>query len=87
MTLFVFELAWLRECKQCQDLDIQGNVISPALIFNIASFPENIPIETGYSEFRRVPHQLSSIYPARALRALGLLLAEGTPRVGGGKTF
>ena len=26
-------------------------------------------------------------YPARALRALGLLLADGTPTVGGGKTF
>ena len=27
------------------------------------------------------------LYPARALRALGLLLADGTPTVGGGKTF
>ena len=27
------------------------------------------------------------IYPARALRALGLLLADGTLTVGGGKTF
>ena len=26
-------------------------------------------------------------YPARALRALGLLLADGTPTVEGGKTF
>ena len=26
-------------------------------------------------------------YQARALRALGLLLADGTPTVGGGKTF
>ena len=26
-------------------------------------------------------------YPARALRALGLLLADGAPTVGGGKTF
>ena len=26
-------------------------------------------------------------FPARALRALGLLLADGTPTVGGGKTF
>ena len=26
-------------------------------------------------------------YPARALRALGLLLADGAPIVGGGKTF
>ena len=26
-------------------------------------------------------------YEARALRALGLLLADGTPTVGGGKTF
>ena len=28
-----------------------------------------------------------SYYPARALRALGLLLADGAPTVGGGKTF
>ena len=27
------------------------------------------------------------IYQARALRALGLLLTDGTPTVGGGKTF
>ena len=27
------------------------------------------------------------IYPARALRALGLLLADGAPTVEGGKTF
>ena len=27
------------------------------------------------------------VYQARALRALGLLLADGTPTVGGGKTF
>jgi len=26
-------------------------------------------------------------HPARALRALGLLLADGAPTVGGGKTF
>ena len=29
----------------------------------------------------------SENYPARALRALGLLLADGAPTVGGGKTF
>ena len=29
----------------------------------------------------------SCLYQARALRALGLLLADGTPTVGGGKTF
>ena len=28
-----------------------------------------------------------SIYQARALKALGLLLADGAPTVGGGKTF
>ena len=27
------------------------------------------------------------LYQARALRALGLLLADGAPTVGGGKTF
>ena len=30
---------------------------------------------------------LKKNYQARALRALGLLLADGTPTVGGGKTF
>ena len=44
-----------------------------------------------------LPHSSYFIYPARAqsararracaLRALGLLLADGTPTVGGGKTF
>ena len=34
-----------------------------------------------YFEYTRV------LYPARALRALGLLLADGAPTVGGGKTF
>ena len=29
----------------------------------------------------------NTFYPARALRALGLLLADGAPTVGGGKTF
>ena len=32
-------------------------------------------------------HHLVDDYQARALRALGLLLADGTPTVGGGKTF
>ena len=32
-------------------------------------------------------HMHWSVYQARALRALGLLLADGTPTVGGGKTF
>ena len=32
-------------------------------------------------------HSKSNSYPARALRALGLLLADGAPTVGGGKTF
>ena len=34
-----------------------------------------------------VTRQRILIYPARALRALGLLLADGAPTVGGGKTF
>ena len=29
----------------------------------------------------------NNVYPTRALRALGLLLADGAPTVGGGKTF
>ena len=37
---------------------------------------------------RTPPMGWSSLdYPARALRALGLLLADGAPTVGGGKTF
>ena len=32
-------------------------------------------------------HYCQHHYPARALRALGLLLADGNPTVGGGKTF
>ena len=38
---------------------------------------------------KKAPQELqrTSFYQARALRALGLLLADGTPTVGGGKTF
>ena len=31
--------------------------------------------------------QITHNYQAHALRALGLLLADGTPTVGGGKTY
>ena len=53
-------------------------------------------VESGSKEMERqsmfvlLNHSLSyigSVYPARALRALGLLLADGAPTVGGGKTF
>ena len=37
--------------------------------------------------FMQPVSNLMIIYQARALRALGLLLADGTPTVGGGKTF
>ena len=40
--------------------------------------------ETGTFPF---PGSNSTPYQARALRALGLLLADRTPTVGGGKTF
>ena len=43
-----------------------------------------------YANIRMFPNELDSdvfVYPARALRALGLLLADRTPTVGGGKTF
>ena len=36
--------------------------------------------------FRR-PHIAIIVYPARALRALGLLLADGTPTGGRGEDF
>ena len=32
-------------------------------------------------------YEFLNVYPARALRALGLLLADGAPTVGLGKTF
>ena len=35
----------------------------------------------------KFPEVQLNFYQARALRALGLLLADGTPTVGGGKTF
>ena len=40
-----------------------------------------------YIGYQRERNQEQFSYPARALRALGLLLADGTPTVGGGKTF
>ena len=43
-------------------------------------------IEQEYLSAVQDPEPLS-FYQARALRALGLLLADGTPTVGGGKTF
>ena len=39
-----------------------------------------------YPYLEKTPN-FSRFYPARALRALGLLLADGAPTVGGGKTF
>ena len=39
------------------------------------------------ANFKQSPLFSAIYYPARALRALGLLLADGAPTVGGGKTF
>ena len=39
------------------------------------------------TSFDLIESDSGNVYPARALRALGLLLADGAPRVGGGKTF
>ena len=49
----------------------------------------NFSLGTGAeNQNGRVLHLVWALYyPARALRALGLLLADGTPTVGGGKTF
>ena len=45
--------------------------------------PLTLFIQNGY-----YAHTYNRAYQARALgRALGLLLADGTPTVGGGKTF
>ena len=53
-----------------------------------------VPIEHGvllsFSSLNRIINASRIryfFYPARALRALGLLLADGNPTVGGGKTF
>ena len=42
---------------------------------------------TGLRRLEKCHHLDISSYPARALRALGLLLADGAPTVGRGKTF
>ena len=53
-------------------------------------------LRTKQQKYKREPESFTTIifcvvpvefYPARALRALGLLLADGAPTVGGGKTF
>ena len=51
-------------------------------------------IESIFVDFKKVSDRFCLrgfgqryYYQARALRALGLLLADGTPTVGGGKTF
>ena len=43
------------------------------------------PIDGKANHHRPLPHRYD--YPARALRALGLLLADSAPTVGRGKTF
>ena len=40
-----------------------------------------------YFEAKFYPLVVSNFYPARALRALGLLLADGTPTGGRGEDF
>ena len=47
-----------------------------------------LPATSSFCNFKRfgVSH-FHFLNPARALRALGLLLADGAPTVGGGKTF
>ena len=49
----------------------------------------NRQISTCYKRFGQKidKDNQTNFYQARALRALGLLLADGTPTVGGGKTF
>ena len=70
---------------------------------NIITWPKNghmLPTGQRYSlqVVKQVLHGIADVrqmlvlkyfitYQARALRALGLLLADGTPTVGGGKTF
>ena len=56
---------------------------------NVSNTPADIQL---YLHCKCIVYRLAVIaivvvYPARALRALGLLLADGAPTVGGGKTF
>ena len=55
----------------------------------IAHIYYEIQCLTGINSLHPHLQQIGIIlsYQARALRALGLLLADGTPTVGGGKTF
>ena len=59
--------------------------IGPCAVLKILHWTLNIE----HWRLRRIESSILNIdyYQARALRALGLLLADGTPTVGGGKTF
>ena len=74
---------------QCTNKNIQGDFWTASVHYwnqkMLSSQPELL--------FHEILHQKEPLidslafYPARALRALGLLLAGGAPTVGGGKTF
>ena len=57
--------------------------------FNLVSFDDGHSNRSKVHRHALISAKITILcyYPARALRALGLLLADGAPTVGGGKTF
>ena len=64
-------------------LDVGNNETSESIPSRISQVEEKTGIVLDVSGMIK----MCTNYQARALRALGLLLADGTPTVGGGKTF
>ena len=60
---------------------------SPSQCHYKLNFTHNCLIDCLFVFLSFCPDLSLIIHPARALRALGLLLADGAPTVGGGKTF
>ena len=63
----------------------QNNHISP--MHRVSRYTYNNDNDNNNNDNNNNYHSDNDNYPARALRALGLLLADSAPTVGGGKTF
>ena len=61
--------------------DVRHSSFSLPLLYISTAYSSSSPLLLYIAKTYSIPYQ------ARALRALGLLLADGTPTVGGGKTF